>query len=71
MKKKPVTIRSLRAAAKARGWDDVDVYVSRSPVQDVVWTVTVYRSDCFGEAMTREKSRQGAMRMCLAALRAK
>jgi hypothetical protein len=71
---KRVTIRELRGAAKRRGWDDVAVRIFRSSFSDVHWWVTAeylaHSSKC-ESVEVRFNSRQGAMRMALAALRAK
>lgn len=71
-KSKNVTIRELKAAAKARGWP-VEVGIYRSPGRDVIWAVNVVAYDVrYNEQISvRAHSRQGAMRMALAALRAK
>lgn len=72
-KSKNVTIRELKAAAKARGWTVPRVAVYRSPNGNITWDVSVYDS-ANGQryhALFADNSRQGVMRMALAALRAK
>lgn len=74
MARKNVTIRELRQAAKDRGWKEIWVGVYRSPVNAVFWWAIVESGknvDKSESVEVRFNSRQGAMRMALAALRAK
>jgi hypothetical protein len=76
MARKNVTIRELRLAAKRLEWTNVHVTVYRSPIAKVYWRCDVsgllrgnkYATEFVGVGFN---SRQGAMGMALAALRAK
>lgn len=71
MKRKNVTIRELKAAAKARGWEMPRVTIYRSGSHAVTWHLSAWDYLAAGSMGVVVESRQGAMRMALAALRAK
>jgi len=68
---KSVTIRELKAAAKRRGWKMPRVTVYRMSAGGANWHLSVWDHLDAGSMGLRDDSRQGAIRMALAALRAK
>lgn len=70
-KSKNVTIRELKAAAKARGWKAPHVFIYKSATDRVIWVVRARDLDSSDDVVIDAHSRQGALRMALAALRAK
>lgn len=70
-KSKNVTIRELKAAAKARGWKMPRVTMYRASSGGVVWNLSAWDHFAAGALGVAVDSRQGALRMALAALRAK
>lgn len=71
MKKKPVTIRDLKEAARESGYE-VTVQIWKSNTKHVIWYLNAEdESEWPLLVQVQWHSRQGVMRKALAALRAK